>query len=152
MRRTRAMVLCCVGLPLFIMPGENAVTANEEGAQHHADRIVEIRSYNLKPGTRERFHRLFVEEALPLLQQWQIEVIAYGPSTHDADSYFLMRAYADNDERRTSEDAFYGSDEWREGPREAILDCIESYTTVVVPLDAATIEGLRKLSSLNEQG
>jgi hypothetical protein len=54
-----------------------------------------------------------------------------------------MRAYDDLDHRQSSEDAFYGSDEWRSGPREPILALIESYTDVVLELDEATIDGLR---------
>ena len=50
-------------------------------------------------------------------------------SLHDNDSYFLMRAFPSVEERQRSEDAFYGSDEWRKGPREAILAAIDSYTT-----------------------
>jgi hypothetical protein len=114
----------------------------------HADeaRVVEIRSYNLKPGTRERFHRLFLKEALPMLHRWKVDVVAYGPSLHDETSYYLMRAFPNVAERQKSEDAFYGSEEWRQGPREAILADIESYTTIVVPLDAVAIKSLRALT------
>jgi hypothetical protein len=105
--------------------------------------MVEIRGYNLKPGTRDRFHQLFLREALPMLRRWKIDVVAYGPSLHDKDSYYLMRSFASVDDRARSEDAFYGSDEWRKGPREAVLADIESYTTIVVPLDEATLDGLR---------
>jgi hypothetical protein len=112
---------------------------------HGSGRVVEIRSYNLKPGTRDRFHRLFLDEAYPMLQRAQVDVVAYGPSIHDANSYFLMRSFASVGERQKSEDAFYGSAEWRDGPREAILECIESYTTVVIDLDEATIKGLRRI-------
>src|SRR5882762_2369997 len=84
-------------------------------------RFVEIRSYNLKPGTRDRFHRTFLTAALPLLERWKVDVVAYGPSLHDANSYYLMRAYPSVEARQRSEDAFYGSDEWKKGPREAIL-------------------------------
>ena len=109
-------------------------------------RVVEIRSYNLKPGTRERFHQLFLKEALPMLRRWKVDVVAYGPSQHDADSWFLMRAFPSVTERQKSEDAFYGSDEWRNGPRAAILADIVSYTTIVVPLDEVTVRGLRNLT------
>ena len=105
--------------------------------------VVEIRSYNLKGGTRERFHQLFEREALPMLRRFNVDVVAYGPSLHDADSYYLMRSFAGVAERQRAEDAFYGSDEWRRGPREAILAAIESYTTVVIRLDGATLRGLR---------
>lgn len=73
-------------------------------------------------------------------------MVAYGPSLHDNDSYFLMRAYTGLEDRQRSEDVFYGSDEWKKGPREAILADIENYTTIVLPLDEAAIQGLRTLS------
>jgi hypothetical protein len=106
--------------------------------------FVEIRSYNLKPGTRPEFHRLFVEESLPLLKRWKVDVVRFGPSPHDEDSYSLMRAYASLEDRQRSEDAFYGSDEWRKGPRQAILALIENYATVVIEMEESTVDGLRQ--------
>lgn len=108
------------------------------------DRAVEIRSYSLKPGTRAAFDRLMSEQALPMLQRWKVDVVACGPSPHDDDSYYLIRAYDDLAHRQASQDAFYGSDEWRNGPREAILAPIESFTSVVLMLDDAAILALRR--------
>lgn len=106
--------------------------------------FVEIRSYNLKHGTRDEFHRLFIEEAFPMLKRWNVDVVAYGPSRHDEDSYYLIRRYDSLAHREQSENAFYSSDEWRQGPREAIVALIENYTEVVLELDEATVQGLRK--------
>lgn len=105
--------------------------------------VVEIRSYNLKPGTRDRFHSRFERDALPMLHRWKVDVVAYGPSLHDRDSYYLMRAFPSVPERQRSEDAFYASDEWRNGPRGATLADIVSYTTIVIRLDETTIQSLR---------
>ena len=115
-----------------------------ERASAQQQRVVEIRSYNLKPGTRDRFHQLFLKEALPMLNRWKVDVVAYGPSLHDKDSYFLMRAFTSVAQRQKDEDAFYGSQEWIEGPRERVLADIDSYTTIVVHLDDATLRGLRQ--------
>lgn len=109
--------------------------------------MVEIRSYNLKPDTRDRFHQLFLKEALPMLHRWKVDVISYGPSLHDKDSYFLMRGFAGVDQRQKSEDAFYGSEEWIKGPRERVLADIDSYTTIVIHLDEATVRGLKQSGS-----
>lgn len=109
-------------------------------------RYIEIRSYNLQPGSRSAFHRLFIEEALPLLQRWNVDVVAYGPSLHDENSYYLMRGFDSLAHREQSEETFYGSDEWRQGPRAAILAWIETYTEIVLELDNATVEGLRRIS------
>jgi hypothetical protein len=116
--------------------------ATSQGRQ--MDQFVEIRSYNLKPGARGTFHRLFVREALPMLQRWKVDVVAYGPSPHDSDSYYLVRGYSSPDQRQRSQDAFYGSNEWKQGPREAILGLIENYTTISIWLDEPTVRGLRE--------
>ena len=94
-------------------------------------------------GTGADFHRLVVERSLPLLQRWQVDVVAYGPSADDADSYYLIRAFDSLEARAESEAAFYGSAEWREGPREAIMALIEHYTTIVLALDEPAVQALR---------
>ena len=131
-RGTMAMIAVLIWSPLMAQ-GEKSPTS----------RFVEIRSYTLKPGSRDRFHQLFRREALPMLQRWKVDVVGYGPSLHDSDSYYLMRAYSSVDERQRSEDALYGSDEWKKGLREAILAAIDSYTTIVIRVDEATLRGLR---------
>jgi ketosteroid isomerase-like protein len=81
-----------------------------------------------------------------------VDVIAYGPSLHDKDSYFLMRGFEGVEIRQKQEDAFYGSEEWIKGPRERVLADIDSYTTIVVELDEATTQGLRKLGGQGMSG
>lgn len=106
-------------------------------------KVIEIRSYNLVPESRSGFHKLFTEQALPMLKRWNVDVVAFGPSPHDESSYYLIRAYANLDDRQRSQDAFYGSDEWIQGPREPILACIESHTSIVLTVEEPTLEGLR---------
>ena len=106
--------------------------------------FIEIRSLTLKPGTRDEFHHLYIEEALPRLKHWDFDVVAHGPSLHDADAYYVIRRYDSLAQREQMEDAYYASDDWRKGPREALLALIENYTDVVFELDEATVQGLRK--------
>jgi len=106
--------------------------------------FVEIRSYNLKPGSRDEFHRQVVVTSIPLLGKWGVDVVAYGPSPHDADSYYLIRAYKSLADRQSSQDAFYGSPEWRQGPREAIMALIESHASIVLELEEETVDLLRR--------
>lgn len=109
--------------------------------------MVEIRSYNLKPGTREQFGRVMAEEAVPMLRAWGVDVVAFGPSPHDEDSYYLIRAYKSLEHRQSSQDEFYGSTQWREGPRERVIMHILNYTSVVLPLSEETLDGLRQRKS-----
>jgi hypothetical protein len=121
-----------------------AMATERQSAAPATRRAVEFRSYNLKPGSRPEFHRLASEVAVPMLRRWKIDVVAYGPSPHDETSYYLIRAFPSLADRQRSEDAFYGSDEWRQGPRESVLALIESYTTVVLDLDDAAVNTLRR--------
>jgi hypothetical protein len=60
-----------------------------------------------------------------------------------------MRRFDSLAQREESENAFYGSDAWRQGPRESILALIENYTEIVLELDENTLQGLRQVSDRN---
>ena len=108
------------------------------------NRFIEIRTLNLKPGTRVKFHRLYIEEALPRLKRWKFDVVAHAPSLHDENTYYVIRRYDSLAQREQMEDAYYASDDWRHGPRETMLALIESYTDIVLEVDEVTVQGLRK--------
>ena len=105
--------------------------------------FIEIPSLNLRPGRREEFHRLFLERALPLLKRWNFDVVAHGPSLHDEHTYYVIRRFDSLAQREQMEDAYYASDDWRKGPRQAILALIENYIDVVFEVDEGTVQGLR---------
>jgi NIPSNAP len=109
-------------------------------------RMVEIRSYNLKPGTRDEFHRLVLEQALPLLRRWKVDVVAFGPSPHDETSYYLICAYKSLEDRTSGQESFYGSSDWKEGPRDSILSKIESYTSIVIEMEDVVLDSLRAVT------
>ena len=105
--------------------------------------VVEIRTLTLRPGTRGEFERLFATRSLPLLRRWGFDVVAFGPSLHDETSFYVVRSFTSLAERQAAEDAFYGSDDWRRGPREQMLACLESYVDLVLELDHSAVEALR---------
>jgi hypothetical protein len=98
--------------------------------------VVEILTLTLKPGTRNRFHDVYVNQALPLLRKWKFDVVAHGPSRHDENSYFVIRRFQSLEQRQAAEDAYYTSEDWRQGPRDAILSMLEHDAYVVVPVGA----------------
>lgn len=115
----------------------NTATGIEMNEELNGDGIIEIRTYSLKPGTGSSFHRCMQEQSLPLLKAANVEVLVAGPSMVDADSYLLVRGYRDQQDRRDSQDRFYASPAWREGPRAAIIACIEHSIDVILPRSAA---------------
>lgn len=97
------------------------------------EQILEILTLDIKPGRRDEFHRLYTSRALPLLRKWGFRVVAHGPSRHDADSYYVIRLFDSLEQRQSSEDAYYASDEWKQGPRSAILELVDHFAYAVVP-------------------
>ena len=110
------------------------------------NRLVEIRSYQLEPGMRDAFHRLVGTSAVPMLRAWPTDVVAFGPSAHEPDAYFLIRSYADLDDRTAHQDAFYRSAGWRDGPRESIVAAIDSFLDTTSRLSPAAIDDLRRFN------
>ncbi|MDQ3004256.1 MAG: NIPSNAP family protein [Chloroflexota bacterium] len=106
--------------------------------------FIEIRALTLKPHSRDEFHRLYIEEALPLLKRWNFDVVAHGPSLHDENTYYVIRRFDSLAQREQMENIYYASDDWRQGPRERILALIENYTDIVLELDESTVQGLRE--------
>ena len=112
------------------------------------DGVIEIRTYALRPGTRDEFHAIFTEEVAPLLARHGIRVVRAQASLVEDEPgdthYTLIRAFDGIEHRAALEDAFYASDEWRNGPRERVLACIETYHTVVLE---ATRDAVERLSA-----
>ena len=104
--------------------------------------FIEICSLHIKPGTRNEFHRLYIEEALPRLKRWNFDVVEHGPSLHDENTYYVIRHYGSLARQGEMEDTYYASDDWRKGPREAMLALIENYIDVVLELDNVTVQSL----------
>lgn len=107
--------------------------------------IIEIRAYALKAGTSQQFHQLMREQSVPMLVAAGTDVVAACPSLHSPDAYLLIRSYPSQLQRSRSQEQFYGSAAWTDGPRDPIMACIDSYTTVVIEADQGTINGLRHL-------
>jgi hypothetical protein len=71
--------------------------------------------------------------------------VGHGPSAHDADSYFLMRAYPSLEAREKALNGFYGSEEWARRFNDTVTGMIESYNTIVLE---ASDPAVRKIASL----
>jgi hypothetical protein len=97
-------------------------------------RVLDLRTYKLVRGAGEEFDRIFREGALPMLHRFGIEVVGYGPSIEDGELYYLMRVFPSAARREEQLDSFYGSDEWRQNHRDAVVALIETYHTVVIEL------------------
>lgn len=134
-----------------VAPGTNQKTAEKpaEGMEQSnaPGDVIEILTLDIKPGKRDEFHKVYETQSLPLLKKWNFDVVAYGPSLHDAKSYYVIRRFKNLEDREKSEDAFYNSNDWKLGPRDAIMGLVEHFAYAVV-----SIETWKKMSgSMNIQ-
>lgn len=102
--------------------------------------ITELRIYKLKSDTSIRFENVFLEQSLPLMKRWNVNIIDFGFSLIDKDSFYLIRNYESLEHRKKSQDIFYGSDEWINGPEKEIMSCIETYNITVIDNEDLTIK------------
>jgi hypothetical protein len=107
--------------------------------------VFEILTLEIKPGRRDEFHKVYVTQSVPLLKKWNFDLVAYGPSLHDANSYYVIRRFKSLEDREKSEDAFYSSNDWKSGPRNAIMGLVDHFAYAV-----ASAETLKKVGAAIE--
>lgn len=107
------------------------------------ERILEIRTYRIADGMLDEFGRR-VTAVMPMLEPYGVHVVGHGPSLRDEEGqhYVLVRSFATLEERDAQEEAFYGGDEWRAGPRQGILEFIEGIHTVVLRVSDEAVRAL----------
>lgn len=109
-------------------------------------RLLEIRTYRLKPDTLDAFHEAMHERAVPMLRSKGMDVVTYGKSDHEEPTYHLVRAYDSRAALEAEQAAFYGSSEWRDGPRSALVDRIETYLNTLLWVSQEAADSMRTLN------
>ena len=94
--------------------------------------VFEILTLDIKPGRRDEFHKVYEAQSVPLLKKWNFDLVAYGPSLQDANSYYVIRRFKSLEEREKSEDTFNSSNDWKSGPRNAIMELVDHFAYAVV--------------------
>jgi len=107
--------------------------------------VFEILTLDIKPGRRDEFHKVYEAQSVPLLKKWNFDLVAYGPSLHDANSYYVIRRFRNLEDGEKSEGAFYDSDDWKSGPRNAIMGLVDHFAYAVV-----SAETLKKVEAAIE--
>lgn len=115
------------------------------------EKLIEIRTYTLKSGTTSEFNRIMNEKSLPLHTQAGIDVVAHGPCLHDPQGYFLIRAFDNLENCKELQAAFYASDAWRMGPRNAIVERIEIDANATFWLEEEALDVLRNAYRGNQK-
>jgi heme-degrading monooxygenase HmoA len=94
--------------------------------------IVEMRTYQAKPGQREEFIQIFLARSLPAHQQIGMKILGPFLSVEDPDAFFFMRAFPDLASREPMKAQFYEGALWKQELEHVLLPMLEKYEVVVV--------------------
>ena len=94
--------------------------------------IVEMRTYQTKPGMRTRFVEIFEARTRPEHDRLGMRIAGPFLSVEDPDTFFFMRGFPDIERRETMKAGFYEGDLWKEELEEVLMPMLENYDVVVV--------------------
>jgi ketosteroid isomerase-like protein len=113
--------------------------------------LLDVRIYRIHAGRRAEFDVLVRHETVPMARRYGQQVLAFGPSAHDDDSYFLIRAFGSPEERTEMLARFYDSEEWRTTYDARVMALIESYQTAVIAATPETVGHLREAGDVDDE-
>jgi hypothetical protein len=98
-------------------------------------RIIEMRTYRIKPGMREEFLEIFRTRSLPAHRRIGMKILGPFLSVEDPDVFFFMRGFPDLESRGPMKDQFYEGALWKEELEHKLMPMIERYDVVLVEAD-----------------
>jgi hypothetical protein len=105
-------------------------------ADEDAPRIVEMRTYKLKPGVRAEFLEIFRTRSMPAHKEIGMRILGPWVSVEDPDVFFFMRGFADLESREPMKEAFYEGPLWKGELEARLMPMIERYDVVLVEMPA----------------
>ena len=94
--------------------------------------IIEMRTYKIKPGQRERFLEIFRTKSMPAHAEIGMRICGPFLSVEDPDSFFFMRGFPDLESREPMKARFYESALWKEELEQILMPILDHYTVVLV--------------------
>jgi len=102
--------------------------------------IVEIRTYTIKPGFRDRFLRFFEDKSRPLQESKGIKVLGPFIDLENENTVVCLRGFPSLQERERMRGLFYGGPEWKEELKAEAMAMLDSYSVVLAETAACKIK------------
>ena len=100
--------------------------------------IIEIRTYTVKRGMRDRFIHFIENRSGPIQQRSGIQLLGPFADVNDEDSVVYLRGFRTHEERNRSRDSFYGGSEWQCELKWEAMTMLASYKVVIAESTAQT--------------
>jgi hypothetical protein len=97
-----------------------------------ATKIIELRTYKLKPGKRSEFLEIFRSKSIPAHAEIGMKILGPFLSVEDPDTFFFMRGFPDLASREPMKAKFYEGELWKRELENLLMPMIEKYDVVLV--------------------
>lgn len=94
--------------------------------------VIEMRTYKLKPGCRDRFLEVFRTKSMPAHAEIGMKILGPFLSLEDKDAFFFMRGFPDLESRELMKAKFYEGELWKRELEQVLMPMIEKYEVVLV--------------------
>jgi NIPSNAP protein len=94
--------------------------------------VVEMRTYKLKPGMRERFLEVFRTQSVPEHRRLGMKILGPFLSIEEPDTFFFMRGFPDLPSRAPLKASFYEGELWKRELESVLMPMIDKYDVVLV--------------------
>jgi len=94
--------------------------------------IIEMRTYQLKPGCRANFLETFRNQSMPAHAEIGMKILGPFLSVEDPDTFFFMRGFPDLPSREPMKAKFYEGKLWKGQLESLLMPMIEKYDVVLV--------------------
>ena len=94
--------------------------------------IIEMRTYRIKPGLRERFLEIFRTKSMPAHAEIGMKILGPFLAVDEPDVFFFMRGFPDLESREPMKAQFYEGALWKSELENVLMPMIEKYDVVLV--------------------
>ena len=94
--------------------------------------IIEMRTYQTKPGRRSEFLEIFRRKSIPAHAEIGMRILGPFLSVEDDDTFFFMRGFPDLPSREPMKAKFYEGELWKNELQSVLMSMLEKYEAVVV--------------------
>ena len=94
--------------------------------------VIEMRTYKLKPGMRDRFLEIFHTRSMPAHAEIGMKILGPFLSIDDPDAFFFMRGFPDLASREPMKAKFYEGQLWKSELEALLMPMIEKYDVALV--------------------
>jgi hypothetical protein len=94
--------------------------------------VIELRTYQTKPGKRAEFLEIFRTKSIPAHTEIGMKILGPLLSIEDPDTFFFMRGFPDIDSREPMKEKFYEGQLWKNELENLLMPMLEKWDVTLV--------------------